>query len=203
VEKFGGIDVWINNAGVLVAGRFEEVPLADHVRLIEVNLNGTIYASHHALRQFRKQGHGTLINMGSVDSVVPLAYQASYNASKHGVLGLTDTLYQELRLSGEGKKIHVSTVMPWATDTPLWDRSANYTGHRLRNTMMDGPEKVVDAVVADAKRPKKHVDVTWKTSTLLFNRRMAPDLTDNSASSVYDKELNKGSPTNADRRLDP
>jgi short-subunit dehydrogenase len=193
IDQFGRIDVWINNAGVGAVGRFDEIPLEDQTRLVATNLNGVIYGSYHALRQFRQQGSGTLINMGSVDSAVPVAYMATYNATKHGVLGLTDTLDQELRLSGQ-KNIHVSTVLPWAVDTPFWDHSANYTGHKLRNAMMDDPRKVVNAVVATAKRPKKRVNVGGKVNTEVFARRLAPDMTDHLASNIYDREIKKGSP---------
>jgi short-subunit dehydrogenase len=72
IERFGRIDVWINNAGVGAIGRFWEIPVEDHSRLIDINLKGVIYGSHAALRQFRTQGAGTLVNIGSIDSEVPL-----------------------------------------------------------------------------------------------------------------------------------
>src|ERR1700712_237598 len=78
VARFGGIDVWVNNVGVGALGQFWDIPLEDHARLVDVNLKSVIYGSHVAVRQFLKQGKGTLINIGSVDSEVPLAYQSSY-----------------------------------------------------------------------------------------------------------------------------
>ncbi|HEX8341386.1 MAG TPA: SDR family NAD(P)-dependent oxidoreductase [Tepidisphaeraceae bacterium] len=194
IDKFGRIDVWINNAGVGAIGRFDEIPLAEQIRVVHTNLNGVIHGSYFAMRQFRKQGAGTLINIGSVDSKVPLAYMATYNATKHGVLGLTNTLHEELRLSGE-KNIHVSTVMPWAADTPFWDHAANYTGKKPRNALMDDPNKVIDAIVATAKQPKKEVNVGYKVGMAALSKRLAPDTTDALASDVYAKELNKASPT--------
>src|SRR3712207_4077590 len=59
VERFGRIDVWINNAGIGAIGRFEEIPVEDHARIIDVNFKGVVYGSHAALRQFRRQGAGT------------------------------------------------------------------------------------------------------------------------------------------------
>jgi short-subunit dehydrogenase len=194
IDRFGRIDVWINNAGVGAIGPFDEIPLKEQVRVVETNLNGVIYGSYHAMRQFRRQHAGTLINVGSVNSRVPLTYMATYNATKHGVLGLTNTLHEELRLAGE-KNIHVSTIMPWAVDTPFWEHSANYSGRKPRNALMDEPDKVVQAIVDTAKRPRKEVEVGYKVGLASFSRRMAPNLTDRLASDVYAAELNKASAT--------
>ena len=111
IARFSRIDVWINNAGAGVIEPFERIPVEDHSRLIDVNLKGVIYGSHVAMRQFRGQGFGTLVNVGSIVSEVPLAYHASYAASKAGVLSLGRTLNEEIRLSGIDT-IAVATVMP-------------------------------------------------------------------------------------------
>ena len=118
IAKFGRIDVWINNAGVGAFGRFEEIPLADHTRLIQTNLLGVIYGSHFALRQFRKQGAGTLINIASVLGKIGSPYYASYSASKFAVVGFGQALNQELRLN-EAENIHISTISPMGADTPF------------------------------------------------------------------------------------
>lgn len=124
IGRFGRIDAWINNDGVGAIGRFEEIPVEDHSRMIDVNLKGVIYGSHAAMGRFRSQGFGTLVNIGSVESEIPLAYQASYAASKAGVLSLGRTLNEEIRLSG-ARSIAVVTVMPWAADTPFFEHTAN------------------------------------------------------------------------------
>lgn len=126
--RFGRVDVWVNNAGVGSLGRFEEVPVEDHARVVAVNLNGVIFGSHAALRRFRAQGHGTLVNVASVEGRVPLPYHASYAATKHAVVGLGTALNGELRLNGLAERIRVVTVMPWAADTPFWENAGNHTG---------------------------------------------------------------------------
>lgn len=77
VERFGRVDVWINNGGVGALGFFWDIPVEDHARVLDVNIKGLLYGAHAALDLFRVQGSGTLINVGSIDSEVPLAYQAS------------------------------------------------------------------------------------------------------------------------------
>lgn len=128
VARFGRIDTWINVAGVGALDRFEDIPVEDHSRMIDVNVKGVIYGSHAAMRQFRAQGFGTLVNVGSIGSAVPLAYHASDSASKAAVLSLGRALNEEIRSSGMKKTIAVSTVMPWAADTPWWQHAANYSG---------------------------------------------------------------------------
>jgi short-subunit dehydrogenase len=186
LSRFGRIDVWINNAGVGAIGRFEEIPMEDHARIIDVNLKGVIYGSHEALRQFMTQGFGTLINIGSIESEVPLAYQASYAASKAGVLSLGRTLNEEIRLSGIGN-ITVATVMPWATDTPFFTHTANYSGGTPRMAAMDDPQKVVDAIVHISVYPREEMAVGWKGKGAYASHRMFPDLTERISGNISHK----------------
>jgi short-subunit dehydrogenase len=78
IEKFGKIDVWVNNAGVGSVARFDETPLEEHEQVIQTNLMGTIYGSYAALQQFRKQDRGVLINVGSFAGKVAAPYLSSY-----------------------------------------------------------------------------------------------------------------------------
>jgi NAD(P)-dependent dehydrogenase (short-subunit alcohol dehydrogenase family) len=66
VERFGRIDVWVNNAGVILYGRFEDTPAEDFEQVVRTNLLGRVHGARAALRQYRAQGRGVLINMGSV-----------------------------------------------------------------------------------------------------------------------------------------
>jgi NAD(P)-dependent dehydrogenase (short-subunit alcohol dehydrogenase family) len=128
INTFGRIDVWINNAGVGALGHFWEIPLEDHAHVIETNLLGVIYGSYVALRQFRQQREGTLINTASGLGKIPAPYYSTYTASKYGVVGLSASLRQEISET-DLKDIHICTVMPMAMDTPWFDHASNYTGH--------------------------------------------------------------------------
>jgi short-subunit dehydrogenase len=184
VERFGQIDVWINNAGVGALGRFEEIPLADQLRLLEVNLDGVVVGSYHAMRQFRQQGHGTLINIGSVEGRVPAPYQAAYVASKHAVVGLGAALNQELRLDPRARAIHVVTVNPFATDTPFFDHAANYTGHTARSVLLDPPAKVVDVIVGAAVNPEPEIAVGYKGKASQASERISRTITESTMARV-------------------
>jgi short-subunit dehydrogenase len=193
-EKFGTIDVWINDTGVGAFGKFEEIPVEDEARLIDVNLKGIIYGSHTAILVFKKQGYGTLINLGSIESVVPIAYQAAYAASKAGVLGLDKAIAQELRLA-RNKRIRVSTIMPWAVDTPWWDHAANYSGGTPQMIALDDPQIVVDAIVTDSMHPKDEVLVGLKSKGASFSHRLIPKRTERAAANVSYKFQIKNAPT--------
>lgn len=193
VKVFGQIDVWINMAGVGTIGKFWETPAADQVRVIDVNLSGFIYASHIAVSVFRKQGYGTLINMGSVDSEVPLAYQTGYAASKAGIRSLSFALAQELRIDGY-KQIKVVTIEPWAADTPFWRHAANYTDGTPSMAALDPPRKIVNAVLRKSLRPKKEVPVGWKAHVVSCFHRISPRLTERIAGNIAHRYQIKAGP---------
>jgi short-subunit dehydrogenase len=202
VARFGSIDVWINDAGVLAVGRFEDIPAEDHARLVQTNLMGVIYGSHVAMRQFRAQGHGVLVNVGSAESVVPLAYQASYAATKAGVLALGRALDQEIRLSDE-QDIHVATVLPWAADTPITEHAANYSGHEPRLVSMDDAQTVVNAIVWVSVYPQDALPVGWKSRGVDAMHRVMPGTTENIAADLQHKKQIVDAPpaTNTDGAL--
>jgi len=194
VERFSRIDVWVNNVGIGALGLFWDIPVEDHARVIDVNLKGLIYGAHAALRQFHAQGAGVLVNVGSVDSEVPLAYQASYAASKAAVLSLSRSLNEELRLVGMNDTIKVGTIMPWAVDTPWWTHAANYTGHEPRMALMDDPSIVVDAIVAACSDPKEEQPVGPKARASDISHHIFPDLTERLSAKIADAEVDKAGP---------
>jgi hypothetical protein len=80
---------------------------------------------------------------------------------------------QELRLSGL-KNIKVTTIEPYALDTPLWDHAAVYTGHAPRMALMDPPQKAVNAVMRACFRNKREIPVGWKARAAIVAHRISP-----------------------------
>lgn len=157
IERFGHIDVWVNNAGVGVVGRFEEVPLTLHEQVIQTNLLGAMYGCYHALRHFRARQQGVLINVSSMFGKLPGPYWSSYIASKFALNGLGDALRQELR-QNQQRNIHICTVLPMTTDTPFFEHAGNFTGREigLPNPIHD-PQLVVDTILRLASEPEDEV----------------------------------------------
>lgn len=123
IRAFGGIDTWVNNAGVSIYGKLTDVPLEDKKRLFDVNFWGVVNGCRTAVRQMRVRG-GTIINIGSVVSDVAIPLQGAYSASKHAVRGYTDAL--RLELEHDDLPIFVSLVKPAAIDTPYLEHARNY-----------------------------------------------------------------------------
>lgn len=177
--RFGRVDVWVNNAAVSLFAPFEEAPLADYRRVIETNLFGTVYGARAALKRFREQGTGVLINMSSAVGKGGTPYVSAYVASKFGIIGLSESLRQELL----DTDIDVVTVLPASIDTPLFQHAANYTRRAIKPLdPIYSVEKVAEAVAEAARRPRREVYVgaagrasagLHKISPALFERMSA------------------------------
>jgi short-subunit dehydrogenase len=183
VARFNRIDVWINNAGVAALGRFDEVPLEDHLQVLQTNLAGTLAGSHVALSRFRRQRFGTLINMASMLGHTPAPYYSSYCASKYGIVGLCASLRQELRAHGEND-IHVCAILPMAADTTFYEHAANYTGHTLQPYPITDAEQVIDAVVQTIDVPRDEVNVGLPAQAASLTQQLAPWLTETMTAEV-------------------
>jgi short-subunit dehydrogenase len=174
-STFGKIDVWINNAALGIIGSFTKVPVEDLVRLVEINILGTMYGSHYALKHFKEQGRGTLINMSSFVSKVPMPYGAIYTGTKAAITSLSAGLYQEMKLEGRDD-IHVCVLHPWVTDTPWTKHTGNYSGHELRFGPVDDPEKVIGAVIGLIDKPQESIDIGFKVKGTLSSYKLVPGL---------------------------
>ncbi|TWT01948.1 SDR family oxidoreductase [Planomicrobium sp. CPCC 101079] len=192
IAAFGSIDVWINNAAVGVIGPFTEVPTKDITRAVQINVIGTIYGSHYALRHFKEQKTGTLINVGSVSGKIPYPYYTPYSTTKFAVTGLSAALHQEIELEGYDK-IHVCTVHPWATDTPWFEHTGNYTGHAAELKPMDDPEIVIDAIIDLIDNPKESVDTGAKAKSAAISSHLAPGATE-TFNAKYVKKIIQSAP---------
>lgn len=160
VQRFQHIDVWVNDAGVYLTGKFEDTPLEDMRRVFETNFFGYVHGSHAALTEFRRAGHGTLINVSSVNASAPQPYLGIYSASKAAVRTLDESLRMELRLDGLQNDIHVCTVMPASVDTNLPQNSANYTGQEVQalEPVYD-PAYIAKQIVKLVRWPRREIIV--------------------------------------------
>jgi short-subunit dehydrogenase len=187
VQEFGRIDVWVNNAAVNAFGRFEDVPLEDFRKVLDVNVMGYVHGARAALPVMREQGTGTLINISSIAGTVAQPYSHPYSMSKHAVQGLGSSLRQQLRVEGM-KGIHVCTVMPATIDTPHFQQAANYTGRKVvAMPPVYSPERVAKAVVDLVRHPHREVVVGPAGRALVRQSRMAPALAERAMARQADK----------------
>jgi short-subunit dehydrogenase len=170
VSHFGRIDVWVNNAGAATLGRFEDIPLDEHVEVVNTDLLGTLYGCYYAMRQLRSQQSGVIINVASAIGNAPSPYYSSYAAAKHGVVGMSAVLREELRAGGiDG--IRVCTVLTATVDTPFLD----YAGIEVTPAPLQyDPRDTIDAIVRLAKAPEDEVTVGPAGALEAFARQNMP-----------------------------
>ena len=156
-REFGGLDTWVNNAGVSIYGKLTDVPLEDKKRLFDTNFWGTVNGCRTAVRYMGERG-GAIINVGSIvsDRAVPL--QGMYSASKHAVQAYTDALRMELE--HDGVPVAVTLVKPSSVNTPFVDHARNYMeAAPTYPPPVYAPEVVAEAILRCAEKPMREVTV--------------------------------------------
>lgn len=150
-ERLGPLDVLINNAGIMQLGAFAEEADEVAARQVDINLHGVIYGSKLALQRFLPRRSGHLVNIASTAGKAGVPGGATYSATKHAVVGLTEAIRHEVRGSG----VETSVVMPVPVNTEL--AAGLVRGRGLTATVE--PEQVADAIVAALERPRHDVYV--------------------------------------------
>jgi NAD(P)-dependent dehydrogenase (short-subunit alcohol dehydrogenase family) len=185
IEHFGRFDIWVNNAGVLHLGRFDETPTRVLHRVVETTLFGCMHGSQTALRHFRQRRRGTLINMSSLLGIVGQPYAGAYVASKFGIRGLSEALRQEVL---DEPDIHVCTLLPAAIDTPIYQRAANYTRRSVHPiTPCYDVKLVADTVLSLARHPRREAFVGWIGPLATLHKSLAPGLTERMVKSLIER----------------
>lgn len=186
IGRFGRIDTWINNAGVAVFGRLDEVQPEDHRRLFETNFWGVVNGSLEALKYMRTRG-GALINLGSEVSDRALPLQGMYSASRHAVKGFTDALRMEL----EHDKVPVSVTLikPAAVDTLFAVHAKNYMDREpTLPPPIYAPDVVARAILYAAQHPKRDIFVGGAAKALSVGGFHLPGLMDRYMSKALFKQ---------------
>ena len=174
--SFGGFETWINNAGVSIFGKLEDVAYEDQRQLFETNYWGVVYGSMAALPELRARG-GALINVGSElsDRAIPL--QGTYCASKHAVKGFTDSLRMELE--NEGAPVSVTLIKPAAVDTGYVEHAKNYLDVEPQlPPPVYSPKVVAEAILHAAEHPERDIYVGGAARAISAFGQAMPGLAD-------------------------
>jgi short-subunit dehydrogenase len=176
IERFGGFDTWVNNAGVSIFGRFEDVPLTDQHKLFQTNFWGVVHGSLIAAEHLKQRG-GAIINLGSELSDVAVPLQGMYSASKHAVKGFTDALRLELEHARAG--VSVTLIKPAALDTLFLPHAKNYMNVEPKLPQpVYAPDLAADAILYAAEHPRRDIFVGGAARITSVGARMAPRTTD-------------------------
>ncbi len=139
-EQFGGIDVLVNNAGNVRAGRLEAVEESQVLAQVALNLTAPILLTHAALPALRASGDGLVVNISSGIALIGMPFYTTYAATKAGIAHFGEALRRELY--GEG--VHVLNVFPGATSTPMMETSKAGAEHGFD---YESPEDVAAATI--------------------------------------------------------
>ncbi len=192
VEEFGRIDTWVNNAGLSVYGRLEEVSEEDSRRLLDTNFWGVVSGSLIAAKHMKGRG-GAIINLGSVLSDLSIPVQGMYSASKHAVKGFTDALRVELEEEGAG--ISVTLIKPSAINTPYTQHAKNYTDQELTlPPPVYAPEEVANAILHAASHQVRDLMVGSGGKMMSLTNKYAPGLMDWVSEKMMSKQQVKDRP---------
>ncbi|MDX2130511.1 MAG: SDR family oxidoreductase [Planctomycetota bacterium] len=187
INAFGRFDTWVNNAGVSIFGRIEEVSQEDARRLFDTNFWGVLNGCLAALPHLKRSG-GALINVGSEVSEAALPLQGIYAASKHAVKGLTDTLRIEV-CEVEEAPVAITLIQPTAVNTPYPVHARNYMAREPKlPTPQIGPERVAEAILDAAQKPTRYAKVGAMASINTAMAKVMPGLADRMAAKQVDRQ---------------
>jgi NAD(P)-dependent dehydrogenase (short-subunit alcohol dehydrogenase family) len=166
-QRLGPIDILVNNAGIMTVGAHDEEDDATALRLIAINLHGVILGTKEAMRRFKPRGTGHIVNVASSAGKTGFPHLATYCATKHGVVGLSEAVRAELRGTG----VDISCVMPNIVNTEL-SAGLVETPAFKNSTVGDVADAVIHALQHnrfDVYVPRS-VGVTWATMNLVPRR---------------------------------
>lgn len=175
----GGVDLLVNNAGVAVAGRVGEVPIADWKWVVDVNMWGVIHGCHVFVPKLRAQKHGHILNVASAAGIIAMPMMGPYNMTKAAVVALSETLYAELADDGIG----VSVLCPSFFPTNLTKSPRTSVDEKVHRAAMRLVEKggwtarqIAEAALAGVDDGALHVtpqvDIRWAWRL----KRLAPKM---------------------------
>ena len=164
-SRLGPIDILINNAGIMPIGPFLEESDGTAKRLVDINLHGVIFGSKLALERFIPRNRGHLVNIASIVGKSASPHLATYTATKHAVVGLTEALRLELIDTA----IDLTVVMPVGVNTEL------YSGLQpLRGMKTPEPEEVAEAIVEALQTGRYEVYIPKRMNAVIRSGALLP-----------------------------
>jgi NADP-dependent 3-hydroxy acid dehydrogenase YdfG len=175
--RFGGIDVWVNDAMVSVFSPVAEMRADEYRRVTEVNYLGTVHGTLAALRHMRARDAGVIVQIGSALAYRSIPLQSAYCASKAAVRAFTDSLRTEL--IHDRSRVKVTMLQLPAVNTPQFEVVRNrLDAHARPVPPVYQPETVAKAVLFAAERAPRELWVGWSTVMAIVGQRVVPGLLD-------------------------
>jgi NAD(P)-dependent dehydrogenase (short-subunit alcohol dehydrogenase family) len=176
-ERFGPIDVWVNNAMASVFSPVAEMKAEEYRRVTEVTYLGYVHGTLAALRRMRPRDRGVIVQVGSALAYRSIPLQSAYCAAKAAVRGFTDSLRCELM--HDGSRIALTMVQMPALNTPQFDWVKNrLPGRGQPVPPIFQPEVAADAIVFAAHHPRRELWVGGSAVKAILSAKLAPPVGD-------------------------
>jgi NAD(P)-dependent dehydrogenase (short-subunit alcohol dehydrogenase family) len=185
VERFAGIDVLVNNAGIGMLARFEDVSdLSQYERLMRVNYLGSVYPTFHALPHL-KQSRGQIVAVSSLAGLCGVPMRSAYAATKHAQMGFFDSLRIELRETG----VSVTLIAPYFVRSEIRKRSPGPDGQTvaaspIKEGEIMSAEECARRMVRAMEKRQRILVMTWKGKLGRWLGLAFPELVDHLASAA-------------------
>ena len=179
VQQFGRFDTWVNNAGVSIFGRVDEVSIEDMRRMFDTNFWGVVYGCREAVQHYKGRADfaGAIVNVGSVFGDRSDVVQSTYASSKFAVHGWTDALRMEMEAAGV--PVSVTLVHPGRIDTPYNEHAQSYLPQQpAHRGMIYPPEAVAEAILYAAEHSVRDLFVGSQAKLGAVAGALAPRLVD-------------------------
>jgi NAD(P)-dependent dehydrogenase (short-subunit alcohol dehydrogenase family) len=172
-ERFGEIDIWINNATVTVFSRVWDMTPEEFKRVTEVTYLGVVYGTLSALKRMLPRNRGVIVQVGSALAYRAIPLQSAYCAGKHAIEGFTESLRTELM--HDNKNVHVTMVQLPALNTPQFD----WNKSRMPNQPQPvppiyQPEVAAEAIYFAAHSRRREISVGYPTLKAIYGNKVAP-----------------------------
>jgi NAD(P)-dependent dehydrogenase (short-subunit alcohol dehydrogenase family) len=179
-DAYGRLDMLINNAGMGVVGRLQDLPdLRLFERVMDVNFRGAVYCTYHALPHLR-QAQGRVVNISSLSGLVAIPFNSPYASSKFAMMGFSDSLRMEVKSSG----MSVTVVCPYWVVSELHERLLDKHGQprgpaaRARYSKRTMTSDRCAQITLEAARRRRRQVTLWPGQLGLLLKLLAPGLAD-------------------------
>lgn len=188
IEKYGTVNILVNNAGISMRASFDDVEMKVLHRLMDVNFWGTVYCTKYALPYLVKN-KGSLVGVSSVAGFHGLPGRTGYSASKFAMHGFLETV----RIENLNKGLHVMIIAPGFTATEIRKHALNADGSEqgkspLNEGNLTTPEYVARWVMKGIRKKKRNKLLTWSGRLTALFQRIIPDFVDRAYYNEFARE---------------
>ncbi len=196
VSREGSLDYLFNNAGIAILGEVRDTTIEHWRKVLDVNLNGVVYGSLLAYQQMVKQGSGHIVNLASVEGLMPFPSTVSYVTSKFAVMGLSEGMWVE----GKDLGVKVSVVCPGFVSTPIFDVSDTVGVERQKwkeealsawERFAISPEGCARVILKGVEKNTPIITVTVMAKVMWWLTRISPTFIMNFARKDFNKWRDK------------